>query len=48
MQIYIGIDPGTVKLGFAVIGDKQLLASGTVKLDTKKSEIDERIIAMSY
>lgn len=48
MNVYIGIDPGTVKLGYAVILDDKLHSSGTVKLNPRKSDVLDRIIAMAY
>lgn len=48
MKLYIGIDPGTIKLGYAVLSETEIVESGTVRLNTRNSEIEDRIIAMTY
>lgn len=35
MSLYIGIDPGTIKLGFCVMTEERVVASGTVKLNPR-------------
>jgi len=48
LKLFVGIDPGTIRMGVCVMSEEKILHRGTIRLSARNSDVLDRVIAMTY